>query len=406
MALRSRTAGQAVTFAAANGLTSLFSAVAMALLARGLSAPEFGSFSFCVTFLLFLSLFFDFGLFLPAARLTAKADRPGQRHLVGAALIAYVPVGLAFCIVVAALALAVDSVFAVEARDALLIGAPLAIVYPFQLLAWHLGQGLDRLHVYSITLAAGNGLFVVFLLGCIVLDVELSIVLGIVLRGAGFLVGCVAFVVWAGPVFRRATSRVGELVRDARDYGFQVYLGRALSTATYNMDVLLLGALANAEVVGFYAVAVALGNVIGLPALGLSAALFPRMTGQSRLNRRWLTVSWVVALAGAGLLVLTAEPVIEVLFSERYLSAADIVPPLALASAVRSVTSVYNSFLSAHGRGRELRNAALVLAGTNLVLNLVLIPPFEAQGAAWASLIALLANLGAHILFYRRSLSG
>ena len=51
----------------------------------------------------------------------------------------------------------------------------------------------------------------------------------------------------------------------------------------------------------------------------------------------------------------------------------------------------------------ELRNAGLVLTGSNIVFNFALIPPFGAQGAAWASLLALGVNFLAHVFFYRRS---
>jgi O-antigen/teichoic acid export membrane protein len=85
--------------------------------------------------------------------------------------------------------------------------------------------------------------------------------------------------------------------------------------------------------------------------------------------------------------------------------AAALVLPLALAQCVRGVTTIYNTFLSAHGRGVELRNAGLVLTLSNLVFNFALIPSFGASGAAWASLLALVANFIAHVVFYRRSLA-
>ena len=49
---------------------------------------------------------------------------------------------------------------------------------------------------------------------------------------------------------------------------------------------------------------------------------------------------------------------------------------------------------------RRHRKGALV---GNLAFNFALIPRFGAKGAAWASLFALVANLIAHAVFYRRS---
>ena len=101
---------------------------------------------------------------------------------------------------------------------------------------------------------------------------------------------------------------------------------------------------------------------------------------------------------------LVAGTFVDAVFSDRYRDVVPLLVPLLAAQVVRGTTSIYNTYLSAHGRGRELRNAGLVLTASNLVLNFALIPPYGAMGAAWASLVALVANHVAHIVFYRRSL--
>src|SRR3954447_26276441 len=91
--LRSRILGQTIVFSIFTGLVSLLSAVASALLARNLSTAEFGVFSFALSLLMFGSLFFDFGLFSPSARVTATSAPEERRRILGASLICYAPVG-------------------------------------------------------------------------------------------------------------------------------------------------------------------------------------------------------------------------------------------------------------------------------------------------------------------------
>ena len=129
------------------------------------------------------------------------------------------------------------------------------------------------------------------------------------------------------------------------------------------------------------------------------------MVRHGQIERRWLLGSWVVGLASAAAAWIFAAPFIDALFSHRYSPAVGLVGPLALAQAVRGVTGVYNSFLSAQAKGRELRNAAFILTSFNIALNFALIPPYGAKGAAWASLVALVANLRSHIFYYRRSIA-
>jgi O-antigen/teichoic acid export membrane protein len=110
----------------------------------------------------------------------------------------------------------------------------------------------------------------------------------------------------------------------------------------------------------------------------------------------------LLGLLTAALACLLTKPFLRLAAGNEYLSAASLLPPLAVAEIIRSVTALYNTHLSAHARGAELRNAAIVLTVANLLLNLSLIPPFGAIGAAWASLLALLANLAVHVAYYRR----
>jgi O-antigen/teichoic acid export membrane protein len=170
------------------------------------------------------------------------------------------------------------------------------------------------------------------------------------------------------------------------------------------MDVLMLGVFTNARSVAFYTLAGSIAAAANLPVLGLSTALFAPMARARKIRGQVLVIGAALGLITALAAWALAKPFIELVFSNRYASAAVLVLPLSLAQAVRGLTGFYNTFLAAQGEGRALRNAGIVLTVSNLVFNFALIPPFGAMGAAWASLFALVANLGAHIMFYRRAL--
>jgi O-antigen/teichoic acid export membrane protein len=209
-------------------------------------------------------------------------------------------------------------------------------------------------------------------------------------------------VVWLQPVIADLSRHTRKLFVQAREYGFHIYVGRVLSIGTYNMDVLMLAALTNARAVGLYSLAGAVAAGLGLPMNAFASVLFRRMVQSERLDRRWLALSWsvgAVTVVGAAAL---GGVVLRAVFSGSYAAAASLLVPLTMAEAMRGTTGLYNSFLTAHARGRELRNAGLVLTISNVLLNFALIPPFGAAGAAWASVLALVANLGAHMIGYRR----
>ena len=400
----SRLLAQGAGFAFSEATVAGLGAISTALIARGLSTRGFGSATFAVSFLLFAALFFDFGLFLPAARLTAVQAAADRARMIGAALMLYVPVGLLFSAAIFGLSFFVNGWFHVDAGYALRLTAPLVLLYPFRTLATYLAQGSERLHIYSVTNVLGQLLFVIALGVLDLTHVRFTVPLVLELRVAGIAISTLVFIVWLSPVFRGAIRLVPRFIEHARDYGFQVYTGAVLSMATYNMDVLMVGALTNARQVGYYSLAGSVAYMVGLPVYGVCKALFARLTAAPAIETRWLIFAAAIGLVGATAVSLLAYPVIPLVFSPRYRGAIELVLPLAFAEGVRGVTTVYNSFLSAHGRGRELRSAALVLTASNLVFNFALIPPFGALGAAWASFAALVLNLIAHVVLYRRSL--
>jgi O-antigen/teichoic acid export membrane protein len=379
--------------------------VSTALLARSLGPDDFGAYALAVAFLAFAANFFDFGLFLPAARLAASTAGHERQRVLGASLLTYLPIGLAFSITVFFFSFAVESWLSAESGQALRIVAPLAFAYPFLQVALQLSQGVDRLHISSFTTIIGQALFVVLVLAAVDVLASVNISLSVALRVFSYLVAGIAFAIWIRPRFRGARRYFRPILRHTRAYGFSAYVGRILSIGTYNMDTLMLAAFADALSVGYYVLAGTIAYVSGLPVLGMSTALFTRMTKQNRIDRRWLVAAWGVGIATVVVASVLAYPFIEIVFSASYLPAAALVLPLALAQMVRGVTTVYNQYLAAHARGRELRNAAIVLTISNVVLNFALIPPFGAMGAAWASVLALVVNLVAHVVYYRQSLA-
>lgn len=402
--VRSPVARQAAGFAGASLTANALAVVGTALLTRNLSTADFGTYSFSVSFLFFVALFFEFGLFLPAARLAAFGDAEDRREIIGAALLTYLPVGLAFSATVFVLSFWIDDWFNVDAGTAVRVAALPAIAFPFSFVLQQLAQGLDRLHVASIAAVLAQ-LVLLVLLAIQVGIGELTTSRALELRALGLLVAGVACAALLRPLFAHTLRWARLLVRQAREWGFHVFVGRVLSIGTYNMDVLMLGIWSSSSSVGLYVLAGAIATASGFPVVGLANALFGRMARAAAIERRWLVRSVTIGLPCMLAAWLVADPVISIFFSDRYAAAADLVFPLALAQLVRGVTGIFNTFLTAHGQGFDLRNAGLVLTVSNIAFNFALIPSFGAKGAAWASLFALVANLIAHVVFYRRSFS-
>jgi O-antigen/teichoic acid export membrane protein len=394
--------GQTGFYAFSLVAASLASAVAGVIVARSVSTTQFGVYSFALTTLTIAGLLFEFGLFFPAARIAAHQLPPERHATVGAAVTLFAPVALLFGATILGLSLVIDRLFTVHAGIVLFAAAPLAFVIPFRVVAQWLAQGIDRLNIFSLAYLVSGALFIAGLVGSRQLT-ALNASNAVLIQLATLLIGWLGMLAVLRPRFDALSARWRELLRHAREYGFEVYVGRVFSVGTYQMDVIMLGALANAPTVGYYVLAGAIGNGATLAVLAFGTAAFGRLLHRPSIPRNYLIWCWVAGLSAAGLATALAAPFISLVYSHRYLPAASLVLPLALAAAVRVVTNLYNSFLSAHGDGRALRNAGTALTVSNVVLNATLIPVFLAPGAAWASFGAQVINYLFHLYGYRRT---
>ncbi len=403
--LVSRVIGQAAVYAAASGAAMGLSGVGKAIIAREMSPSSFGTFAFAISFATLVAVVFDFGIYSSASRRLARSGAGDRREIVGALLVAFVPLAALTSGAMFGLSFVVDGAFHAHAGSILRAGSILAWAWTFPLLGELTAKGADRLHVFSISNLAGSVGLVVALLAFIAAGVHFSAEFAYLVLNISFVGSLVMLWIWLKPKFQRVRVHIAAFVADTRAWAFQSYVGRFFSIGTYNMDVLMVAWFSDAKSTGYYSLAAALAGFMGLPMMGLAAALFPRMAHEDSIDRRWVGAAW--AMAGLALIavLLVVPPLVDLVFSKNYSPVASLAIPLVLATGVRGVTTVYNTFMSAHARGREMRNVAMILTGSNLVFNFALIPPFGATGAAWASLLALLVNYAAYVTYYRRYVS-
>lgn len=393
---------QTAVLTASSISVSGMSAVATVLMARSLTNAQYGSYAFSLSFVMLLALLFEFGLYLPAARQIASAPAEDRPLVAGAALRLFIPIAVLFSACVLLSSLFVDRVFNVHAATALRVAAPLTFVYPATQLALLLAEGSGRLKAYSIAAAIGQAVALMLVVLLVALAALHSAATALIVRSAGLAVGWLVLARLFRPQLHNSRRYVSRILHDARRYGFNAYVGRVLSIGTYNMDVLMLAALRNATTVALYTLAGQLCQVGGQPVTALSSALFARSVGSASIPRQWIIASAGLGILSATALAIFGHTIVSLVFSSRYAQAAGLLFALALAQMLRGTTSIFNVYLSANGHGRELRNAALVLTASNVVFNVALIPPFGALGAAWASFLALAANLAAHVYWYLR----
>lgn len=196
-----------------------------------------------------------------------------------------------------------------------------------------------------------------------------------------------------------------DLAREAAPLGLS-----AIAIAIYYYsDTLLLRPLRGEEDVARYAVAYrlmtfalmvpVLGSQVVFPVLARCAAKSDELLGKA-VERATYYFAYLAAAASATLLAL-AEPILGLVFGDRYRESAPVLRLLALAMVVVYFAYPHTTALIAAGRGGLFTRLTLLAAGFNVLANLVAIPRFGPIGAAATTLLTELLVCVGGVWFLR-----
>ncbi len=163
------------------------------------------------------------------------------------------------------------------------------------------------------------------------------------------------------------------------------------------MDTMMLGVMGTAEDVSNYAIAKQIctkashiNNALAIGTLASFSVVRPEEFPEKRKSfSRVAQVNLLLTLGTGVAMLLLAGPGIRLLYGAKYTTAAFIVRCLVPYYILYGLSAFYALFLDYHGKagGRSFWYAVMVLI--NLVLNLVLIPPYGPIGACIATAVSL-----------------
>lgn len=206
-----------------------------------------------------------------------------------------------------------------------------------------------------------------------------------------------------------------QTLRTILSYGLPLAIGLALHSLAINSDRLLLGTLASAYTVGLYAVAFELADrTISAFMSAVASVAYPRAVRELEKSGRDAADKQlrqnIVLLTGIGLPVAVgisaiAPTVATVLVGPAFRETASwLIPILALAAFMNGLRGYYfdHAFQLAQ-KPSHLILVMLSIAGTNIGLNLLLIPRFGLLGAACTLVTAHVVGLMFCVILGRRS---
>jgi O-antigen/teichoic acid export membrane protein len=199
------------------------------------------------------------------------------------------------------------------------------------------------------------------------------------------------------------------LVRESIAFGYRAWIGNLSRFLNFRTDQLLLGFLGTEAALGLYAVAVNASEMLLYLPSAVGAALIPvvaRMTHAERATRtlRVFRLTMLATAVGVTLAAATAPFLLPLVFGNGYRHAVGpfiLLLPGAFGFVAISVCS--SALVAAGSPGRSSLGPVVALV-SGLALDLALIPPYGARGAAAAATGAFLAGGVASIWGLRKLL--
>lgn len=224
----------------------------------------------------------------------------------------------------------------------------------------------------------------------------------IITEGTALLGAVLLFPVVRGLKGRRVDRAIG---RSLTGFAGRNVTGTLSGIVILRIDQVLLAPLVGPVQLGYYAVAVTLAEIPAYAQKGFREVIFASSARRSdpylvaRAARVIVLVQ--VPLCAAGIVL--APYVIHGLFGEDFKPATDMARVLFVATIPAGSAMVLGAGLLAVGRP-ELRSLALVLgAVTTVVALFLLVPEFDALGAAYASLISYVLSATLLLVLFSRA---
>jgi len=196
------------------------------------------------------------------------------------------------------------------------------------------------------------------------------------------------------------------LLRESIRFGVRAWIGNIATFLSLRIDQIVLGLLATQATLGIYAVAVNASEILLYFPAAVATALLPALARQDAAARheqtlRVFRILGLTTVVSMGLAALLGPWLLPRVFGSAFEDSVAAFLWLLPAALGFAVTKVFSSALLASSSPGRSAAGPLISLGVGLSLDLLLIPPYGAAGAAAAASLGFLAGGATALLVYK-----
>jgi len=212
------------------------------------------------------------------------------------------------------------------------------------------------------------------------------------------------------PILNTKTKAIS-MKRELLSFSWPLILTAFAGLIMGYMDTLMLGYFSTAYNVGIYNAALPTAGVLrtgggafGLIFMPVASELYARNREQNLKNIYTAVTKWIlcITLPAFLLMVLFSDWIMKILFGLEFVVGAQALSILAFSFFISSLFGLSRSLLHVYGRTKIIMVCSFAAAGSNFILNSLLIPIYGLNGAAIATGISALIGVFLRFLFTLR----
>ncbi len=370
---------------------------------RTLGPQAYGDFKFVNNLFSFFATIATLGLFTTGSQVLAQLRSEDHRrgHSVGALLTFAGIISAAFILISIGFSAIEPKLFSNDLGLIILMFSPTVAVYIFQPCLENIYQGENKIHELSLFKLLPALVFLLFLMAANILG-KLSVVSTLLLQLIAFVATSLVFLVRLHPNYSQSREYRKTIWEANKNYGWHVYIGILSNVATAYLSTFMISYFLDNRNVGFFSLALALTMPLTQISAVVGTTYFKDFAHADALPRKVTLATGVIAVFSMLLFLLVVKPLVLAVYTSDFAEVISLSSVIAFGATAHGVGDYFNRFLGAHGRGKELRNAAIAVGSVNVAGYIALVGLVGVQGAAVTKLVSGTAYCGLMMNYYRR----
>lgn len=207
--------------------------------------------------------------------------------------------------------------------------------------------------------------------------------------------------------FENFRRRFKEIWSYNKTFGFNVYLGSIFALGFAQLTEILISYFGvDNSGVGFYSLALTFTLPLTFIPNTIATTHYKDFSTIEKVPRKLLLITIGLSVISLVVLWLLVPPFVTYLYGKEFESVILLNFIVSFGVIAHGFGDFFNRYLGAKGQGKALRNSAFIVGGSTMALNLLLIPHWGENGAAYAKMVSGFVYLVLMIFYYLRYING